>query len=330
MLLLWCALTWFAVISANNRMQRRVLITGASGLLGSNLLLLRPDHWDCIALAHRHPIKNPPPGIITTNADLLSHAIDEVIDQYLPLDSIIHTAALTNVDQCEREPRFASAFNTDLAKRIARYAHAHDIHLTHLSTDHIFDGKKGDYKEEDAPNPINHYAATKRAAEEAVLRVHAKKSAIIRTNFFGYNMQEKQDLAGWMRTKLAAEEPIRLFRDVYFSPLLVNHLVSAIVEIVENAYAGILHVASPDHCSKYDFGMMLVHTFNFDTKLIMPISVDESGLSVPRPKNMTLNTAAARIRLSTPLPTIAQSIAEYKTLAQQGYEEKLKQMMQQI
>lgn len=309
-------------------MQKRVLITGASGLLGSNLILLRPDNWECVAIAHQHPIQKPPAGVTTAQIDLLAHPLEDVLDQYLPLHSIIHTAALTNVDQCEREQEFTKAFNTDLAERMARYAQARDIHLTHLSTDHIFDGKKGNYQEGDAPNPINHYAATKLAAEEAILRTHRDNSAIIRTNFFGYNMQEKNDLAGWMRAKLAAGEPVRLFRDVYFSPLLVNYLVSAMVEVVEREITGVLHLASPDHCSKYDFGIMLARTFNFDTTLITSISVDDSGLAVPRPKNMTLNTGAAQTRLSIPLPAIVQSIAEYKNLAQQGYEQKLKQMIQ--
>lgn len=306
--------------------MKRVLITGASGLLGSNLIYTNPAKWHCIAISNTHPFKNPPADVAPIRADLLAQPLEAVFDPFLPLDCIIHTAANTNVDQCEKEPAAANALNTGLAYRIAQYAHRNNIHLVHISTDHIFDGKSGNYSEADLPNPINEYAKTKLAAEECILRIHKARSMIVRTNFFGYNMQNKNDLAGWMCSKLGNKEPIRLFRDVYFSPLLVNALISAIVEIVEKETTGLLHIAAADGCSKYEFGLMLASAFNFDPGLITPISIDESDLSVARPKNMTLNTGAAKALLTTALPKVAQSIERYRELSANGYENGIKQM----
>ncbi|MBI4135784.1 SDR family oxidoreductase [Candidatus Uhrbacteria bacterium] len=310
----------------NPASKRRVLITGASGLLGSNLILLNPGKWHCIAVNNAHPFTNIPADTTQIRADLLTERLETLLDPLLPLHAIIHTAANTNVDQCEKEPVLAKALNTDLALRIAEYARKHNIHLVHISTDHIFGGKIGNYSERDIPNPINEYAKTKLAAEESILRVYKERSLIARTNFFGYNMQNKDDLAGWMCSKLKNKKSIRLFRDVYFSPLLVNSLISAIVEIIERTTTGVLHIAAGDGCSKYAFGLMLAQRFRFDPNLIVPISISESDLTVARPKNMTLDTALARTFLTTPLPTIAESIEHYYELSATGYERVIKKM----
>lgn len=305
--------------------KRRVLVTGASGLLGSNLVLLHPTWWDIIAVTNEHSIDRPPPGVTCARANLLVQSIDSVLTPFLPLDAVIHTAALTDVDRCEREPEYAMALNADLPAAIAAFAQRHGIHLVHISTDHIFDGRDGNYTEASLPHPINVYAHTKFAAEEHMLRTRAQ-STIVRTDFFGFSLRERPDLAGWICGALARREPIRLFRDVRFSPLIVNALVSALIEIVDRRLTGVLNVAAADGCSKEVFGRMLAHAFQLSTNGITSISLDDAGLTAPRPKDITLNTGLARTYLTTPLPTVAQSIEWYRQLVQAGYDRAMREM----
>lgn len=299
--------------------ERRVLVTGASGLLGSNIMLLRPPAWTLIALAHTHPITAPTPGVICASVNLLTESVDRALASFLPLDAIIHTAALTNVDRCAREPELAVALNTDLAAAVAQFAQRHGIHLVHISTDHIFDGISGSYTESSIPKPLNVYAQTKHDAEVQI-RALGGPHTIVRTNFFGCAMQERQDLAGWMRAQWQSRgTSVRLFSDVRFSPLLVTLLATALFEIVERRVLGVLHVAAADGCTKEAFGRMIADAFHFDARRIESVSVDHAGLAVVRPKDMTLDTRAARALLETTLPTIAQSIEQYRQLLAMGY-----------
>ncbi len=306
-------------------MKKRYLVTGASGLLGSNLTLLSPERWDVVALARTHPIVTPPKNVRAREADLLSTNLPSLLDPFLPLDGIIQTVANTNVNGCQSDPEGAKAVNAQIAMELSDYALANGIHLVHISTDHLFDGVRGDYKETDEPRPINVYAQTKLDAE-TYIRESNPGASIVRTNFFGYNMQPKNDLAGWMCGELAAGNPIRLFRDVSFSPLLVNDLVSALIEIAERKLAGVLHVTASDHCSKLDFGYELAKAFHFDTNLITAISVDEADFSVPRPKNMSMDSTRAQQLLKTPLLPVRASIERYRQLAKTNYARKIKQM----
>jgi dTDP-4-dehydrorhamnose reductase len=310
-----------------NTKKKRVLITGASGLLGGNLVFVAPQHWDIIAVTYRHTLHNIPKNIIAHTLDLRDEKSMHALRADGAFDAIIHAAALTNVDQCEQEPLVARDLNTTIAERMALFAREQDAHLVQISTDHIFNGVTGPYYVTDAPTPINEYARSKLEAERCITALAHTKTTIVRTNFFGYNVQEKNDLAGWMLQELAQENPIRLFTDVLFSPLLVNRLIAILIEIIDQRIYGTQHVAARDGCSKYEFGMMLADAFACDTALITPISIDESELAVARPKDMRLNIDASAQILETQMPTIAESIEYYRQLECASYASLIKKLL---
>src|SRR3989339_42451 len=278
---------------------KKVLITGASGLLGANIIKNLPENWQTVGVVNKHKI-NPPNERAS-------------IKECGPFNAVIHTAALTNVDQCEEDKDLAYKLNVKLTEEIVFNCAVNNIFLLHISTDHIFDGKDGNYDEDSEPAPINYYAETKLLAEEKV-KIGGAKYAIIRTNFFGYNVQNKNDLAGWIVKSLRGKMPVRLFKDVFFSPILVDYLIDFIVEIVEEKKEGLFNIAAGDSCSKYDFGMKLAEALDLDKSLISSISVEESGLKVKRPKNMTLDTAKAKKIFKNKIPLIDESIEKYKEL----------------
>lgn len=305
--------------------ERRVLITGASGLLGGNILNLLPKSWNVVGVVNKHGLAPINKKITIAECDLSNLCYDKLFEQYGPFDFVIHTAALADVDRCEEDKDLAYKLNVVFVKSISDFCKIHDAFLLHISSDHVFDGNNGNYSENDKTGAVNYYAETKLLAEQEI-----KKSginyAIIRTNFFGYNIQQKDDIAGWMVNSLRSGMPIRLFNDVFFSPILINYLAEYIFEIVERKDKGIFHLAASDSCSKYDFGMKLAKIFNLDDSLITAISVDSSCLSVKRPKNMSLDVSAAVNKFKRKLPSIDESILKYKQLYENNYQNKLREL----
>lgn len=303
--------------------KKRILVTGASGLLGGNLIRLFPESWEIIGVTHHHGIQAPSSHVRAVQMNILDEGIESTFDALGPLDAIVHTAALTSVDRCEEQKRLAWFLNAVCSQKIATYCANKGIHLIHISTDHVFDGISGNYAEDSTPHPINYYAETKLAAEEFLQQAKGQ-TAIIRTNFFGFNMQQKEDLAGWILHALENKQQIPLFTDVLFSPMLVNDLALFIIDIITDHMTGMFHIASSDHCSKYDFGIKIAHAFGYDTSLLQQQEFKDSHLWVPRPMNMSLGSAQTQAGFHRRFPTVEESIARYKTLFDEGYPATLK------
>jgi len=308
------------MISGENK---RILLTGASGLLGGNILYNFPKNWSGVGIVNKHSLKVVD-NIKIINLDLLNE-IEGFIKNENNFDVVIHTAAFTNVDKCEIERDLTHKMHVDITEKLAKWTKNINAHFVHISTDHIFDGREGNYSEKSEPTPLNYYAETKLEAENKIQAVGGKYS-IIRTNFFGFNVQAKQDFAGWITESLRQNQKINLFEDVVFSPILVNRLVDLIVKVVERGSFGVINIVASDSCSKYDFGVKLASIFGLDTTLINKISIEQSNLYVKRPKNMSLSVEYAKNVLKLSLPTVNESLVAYKKLYDDGYYNTIKQI----
>lgn len=297
----------------------KILITGANGLLGSNLCSIYSKNNEVIATSNTKP----------TFSNCFNYKLDitkpeeliliEKIKPYL----IIHCAALVNVDYCEEHPEEAELVNTIGTKNIALAAKKSGSYLIHISTDAIFDGQKGDYSEIDKPNPINIYARTKLEAEKEVQSI-GDNYALVRTNIYGWNRKKNQkSLAEWMLDKLESREKMPAFKDVLYSPILVNNLAEAILELYGMRFNGIINIAGSESCSKLAFAYRLSEVFGLDKKLILPASVDELKLKAKRSKNMSLNVEKAQKLLKTKLLSVKDGLKTFKELKEKGYLEEL-------
>lgn len=299
----------------------KLLITGASGLLGSNLLFTALNQYEVFAIYNQHGLRSN--QILSLQLDLTDkRSVTSVIHDLKP-NWIVHCAALTNVDYCETHPDIAWSINVEATQHLASVTRAIGSRLVYISTDSVFDGQKGRYSENDLPNPINAYAKSKLAGEYAVLEL-VDKPLIIRTNIYGWNMQENLSFAEWILNQLQHSNTIKGFQDVYFTPILVNELSNIILQMMEAELSGIYHVAGSQRISKYQFAYMLADIFELDCSLVQSSSITQAHLIAPRPLDTSLDTLKISNTLKMIMPDIATGLNRFKTLHDEGYITRLK------
>lgn len=308
--------------------MKRLLVTGASGLLGLNLAYLAAECFQVTGvLRGRRAIAAPgrtPFQVIA--ADLTQPGqIERILEQAQP-DAIFHCAALAEIDQCEQAAEAACQVNTLLPGRLARAARNMGVRLVHISTDAVFDGARGDYTEADLPNPINIYARTKLDGERAV--ADANPDALIaRVNFFGWSWQGSRSLSEYFYNYLSAGSPVEGYTDLFFCPLLVNDLVEILLRMLERGLHGLYHVVSSEAQSKYAFGRMLAREFGLDESLITPASYRASMLKAPRAPRLTLRSEKLAAALGETLPGQQPALRRYVELQRQGYPRDLRAVL---
>lgn len=238
------------------------------------------------------------------------NSINKLVLKIKP-DLIVNCAANTQIDFLEDNPDLAFSINSHGAGNVAKVCQQNKIKLIHISTDGVFDGTKGWYSEKDIPNPVNVYAKSKILAEELV-KEHLDNHIIIRTNFFGLHSNNKY-LFNWILNTLKENKPLIGFSDVIFTPLEISNLSKMILELSMLEYTGIIHLASNEAISKYDFATKIAEIFNLDKDLIKKDSIDNfTGFVAKRPKNTTLLNNKARSLLHTQIIPITEWLNKIK------------------
>lgn len=301
--------------------MKKLLITGGTGLLGANLLKTASGRFECYSIQRENM-----PGIFGSksfSADITSkEKIAQIISEVKP-DFLVHTAALVGVDYCEKHKKEAETVNLLGTKNLADACRNTGCKFVFISTDSVFDGTKGNYSEEDRPNPLNVYAKTKLQSEK-FLQETGLDYLIIRTNIYGWNMQDKKSLAEFFIQNLENNQKTPGFIDVIFSPVLVNNLSEAILECLEKGLSGIINIAGSEACSKFTFAKKIAKVFGFNQDLISPASVNEANFFAQRPKNTSLNINKAKGLLDTNFSDIESGLQEMKKLRENGFVAELK------
>lgn len=299
----------------------RLLITGASGLLGLNLALEARNMHQVVGM-DRCQLTGVPFEMVC--ADLLERgAVDRVLDTAHP-DWLIHCAALANLEACEADPELARCLNASLPGDLAAACKVRGVKIVQISTDSVFDGIKSDlYTEEDVPNPLSLYAETKLQGEQAVLS--ANPDAIVaRVNFYGFSLNGKRSLAEFFVNNLSAGERIKGFTDLTFNPTFVGDLADLLLRMLAKDLRGLYHTVSADVMSKYSFGVMLARRFGWDESLISSESVDRSGLTARRAHNLGLSVHKLFTALGGPIPAFSTGLDRFYSQFQQGYPQNIR------
>jgi dTDP-4-dehydrorhamnose reductase len=275
----------------------KILITGASSLPGYRTLLeaLKKEN-EIIALYYNNsiPIENKKLKKISIDITKLND-LRKLLFEERP-EVVIHMAAIGDVDLCEKNKELAWKTTVNSSIEIASIALKLGFFVIYLSTDYIFDGEKGNYKENDIPNPINYYGITKLMGEIAFLS--CSNCAIVRaSSIYGFG-PGRMNFAKYIYEKLKAREYVKALIDQYTSPTQASLLGKAIIEISEKKLEGIFHIVG-ERMSRYEFAIKIAETLGLDKSLIKKAEMKDMNWIAKRPKDSSLNYDETKKRIKT-------------------------------
>ncbi len=275
----------------------KIFVTGASGLLGSKVVEFANKEGHRIFSGYlNHMIGHPNPIKIDVKD---KKNILNVITEIRP-EVIIHCAALTDVDECEINKKMAIRINSDGARFIAEAAKEINAYLAFISTDYVFDGTKGMYKENDIAKPINFYGYSKLIGEKAIAKI-TENYMIARTSvvFGARSMFGKKNFALWIKENLSQKQEINVLIDQYVSPTLNTNLAKMLLEACEKSLRGVYHMSGLSRISRYDFSIMLAEILDLDESLIKKSRMSDMHWRAKRPKDSSLDVSKAYKILKT-------------------------------
>lgn len=286
----------------------KYLVIGASGQIGGALLeeSLKANH-ETLGTSYKQNLSEP--NFVTT--DILSdQSVKNTISKFKP-DVVFACAALANVDYCQTHPEESRATNLDGIKRIANYCNEFNSRLVFLSTDYVFNGKEGPYKEDATPDPINYYGEHKLLAEQYV-KANSKNFLIVRTTITFGNERVGKNFYLVLKSKLSQGQEMKVPTDQYGSPSYNKSIAQALVELGTSDLQGVLNISSETFISRYEFALLIARIFNLNKELIIPVTTPELNQAARRPMNAGLIIDKAKSILKTKLMTAEEALLDLK------------------
>lgn len=250
----------------------KILITGANGLLGHKLVrLLGPKREVVvIATARGESRLRPEYGSFQYESMDIANREDvlEIVGRHKP-DVIINTAAMTNVDECEKEKEACMQLNVEAVKYLVEAAEQTNAFLLHLSTDFIFSGEEGPYDEQGVPAPVNFYGESKLLGEQVVMNSNIKWAIARTVLVFGIVPDmSRSNIILWVKGSLEAQKPIQVVDDQWRTPTLAEDLAMGCYLIAEQRAEGIYNISGQDMLTPYEMAIKTADFFGLDKSLI--------------------------------------------------------------
>ena len=264
----------------------KVVVTGSNGLLGQsliNLLLKEKDVYKVIGFS-RGENRSGRDDFSYVSIDITNEKnLKEILLEIEP-NFIINTAAMTQVDDCEVDKQACDLLNVSVVEWLAEISDNINAHLIHLSTDFIFDGIKGNYKETDVPNPLSYYGLSKLKSEEVLINSKIDYTILRTILVFGkvYDMS-RSNIVLWVKSMLEKGKEITIVNDQYRSPTYVEDLALACKITLDKKARGIYNISSNELLSVYEIVQQIADVFLLDKKLIKPISTSTLNQTALRP-----------------------------------------------
>lgn len=281
--------------------NRIALITGASGFLGWHMMQRVPAGVNLHAIIHKTPITDT--GHFTAHSlDLTNFkALPPLLDKINP-DAIIHLAAVSDSTRCEQKPNSTRPLNVEAARQLAAWCAANHRAFVFASSDLVFDGEHAPYAPHDAPHPVNEYGRQKLAAETGIRQAHPGAIIARLPLMYGEGGPGTSNTLTTMVQTLRSGKRLTLFTDEFRTPAYAGDVGRFLWKLTEGAENTILHLGGPEPISRYDMGMLVANTFDLNSHLVMPGKQEETHLPAPRPRDVSMDIAAARALGFSPRP----------------------------
>ncbi len=296
-------------------MRNKILITGSNGLLGQKLIQFFSLHSDynVIGCSRGENRITSVDNFTYFSVDITDNNIfSEILNTVKP-SIIINCAAMTNVDLCEEKKEECDKINVDVVNNITTFCKENNTKFIHLSTDFIFDGKKGYYKEDDVPNPVNYYGKSK-LKSEIIIKGNLTNYAIIRT-ILVYGTTEntnRGNIVSWVKNNLEAEKEINVVNDQLRMPTLVDDLVKAIALILQKDAVGVFHISSNELLSIYETALLVADVFDLDVNKITSIPTSKLNQPAKRPFRTGFDLKKSELVLGFKPKSFKEQLLQFK------------------
>lgn len=269
-------------------MNKRILITGATGQLGRSVVEELQPYFNILSTARKIPVETLTACPVVEMDISNKSIVQQVVSKHEP-DVLIHLAAMTNVDGCEREKEKAWDINVKGTEHLLQAISGSETRIIFISTDYVFDGEYGPYGVDAKPSPINYYGKSKLAAENAI-RGGRNAWVILRTNVLYGAGGSPASFVRWVTESLKIGNEIRVVDDQYGNPTWTGSLAESIKLLIVLNSEGLFHYGGADFISRHQFALIIAETYNLDQSLIKKISTEELGQLAKRPLQSGLTT----------------------------------------
>lgn len=295
--------------------MKKVVITGSNGLLGQtlvDLLLKEKERYQVVGFSRGNNRSG--------RNDFEYYSIDltdeEVLKEGLKKckpDVIVNTAAMTNVDACENNKEECDKLNVDVVQFLEEYSKKNNTHLIHLSTDFIFDGKNGPYKETDKANPLSYYGLSKLKSENILIKSKVHFTILRTILVYGkvFDMT-RNNIVLWVRKMLSEGKEITIVNDQFRMPTYVEDLAMACKISIDKKAHGVFNISSKELLSVYQIAKQIAEVFELDERLIKPISTTTLNQTAPRPVKTGFDLSKTNLELDFYPKTFKEDLQRFK------------------
>ena len=285
--------------------MKNILFFGGSSLLATVWANYWKERYNIFLTQHQQSIQVV--GVKLIQIQKISEAKLKTIILSHDIDLLINCVGLTSVEQCQLNPTKANYLNAEVPSILAKICFEQKVDFIQISTDHLFEGIEAMKSELDIPKPLNQYAYTKLKGEQNSINNNSK-ALIIRTNFFGVGPNYKPSFSDIITSALKCNQKIKLFNDVFFTPIHIHELADIVLKLLKENKKGIYNVVSNERISKYDFGILIAESLNLPKSLILEGSISKRKDLVKRPKDMSLSNDKLKTKLNIKINTISNQI----------------------